>query len=142
MANTALINGVNYSWGNISVVIYGNIIIGITKLSFKRKQNKENNYGWGQKAVSRGYGNYEFEGSIEMYTDELKKLIAAAPNGDIMQILPSDMQIVYAGSRVLPTKDVIQAFEFLEDGLDASQGDTKLLVSLPIIIADIVRTGI
>ncbi len=140
MASTALINGVNYSWGNLSIVIYGNIIIGITKISFKRKQHKENNYGWGDKPVSRGYGNYEFEGSVEMYIDELKKLIAAAPNGDIMQILPSDMQIVYAGSRVLPSKDVLQAFEFMEDGLEASQNDTKLLVSLPLLIADVVRT--
>lgn len=140
MANTALINGVNYSWGNLNVVLYGNIVIGITKISYKSKQEKTNNYGWGQKPISRGYGRYEFEGSMEMYIDELKKLIAAAPNGDIKQILPSDIQIVFAGSRVLPTKDVLQAVEFLEDGLDASEGDTKLMVTLPIIIGDIQRS--
>jgi len=140
MANTAIINGVNYSWGNLSVVLYGNIVIGITKISFKRRQEKKNNHGWGNKPVYRGYGRYEFEGSMELYTDELKKIIAAAPNGDIMQILPSDIQIVFAGSRVLPTKDVLQAVEFMEDGLDASEGDTKLLVTLPIIIGDVVRS--
>lgn len=135
-----LINGVNYSWGNLSVVLYGNVVIGITKISYKTKQEKTNNYGWGSKPVSRGYGRYEFEGSIELYVDELKKLIAAAPNGDIRQIAASDVQVVFAGSRVLPTKDVLQAVEFLEDGLDASEGDTKLMVSLPIIIGDIVRS--
>lgn len=135
-----LINGVNYSWGNLSVVLYGNIVIGITKISYKTKQEKTNNYGWGSKPVSRGYGRYEFEGSIELYVDELKKLIAAAPNGDIRQIAASDVQVVFAGSRVLPTKDVLQAVEFLEDGLDASEGDTKLMVTLPIIIGDIVRS--
>ena len=136
----ALINGVNYSWANLSVVLYGNVVIGITKISYKSKQEKTNNYGWGAKPVSRGYGRYEFEGSIELYVDELKKLIAAAPGGDIRQIAASDVQVVFAGSRVLPTKDVLQAVEFLEDGLDASEGDTKLMVSLPIIIGDIVRS--
>mgnify|MGYP000985215095 CR=1 FL=1 len=134
-----LINGVNYSWGNLSVVLYGNVVIGITKISYKTKQEKTNNYGWGPKPVSRGYGRYEFEGSIELYTDELKKLIAAAPNGDIRQIAAADIQVVFAGSRVLPTKDVLQAVEFMEDPFSAKEGDTKLTVKIPLIIGGIER---
>jgi hypothetical protein len=141
MASTALINGVDISWGYLNVVFYGNIMIGITKLNYKAVQKKENRYGWGYKPISRGYGNYEYEGSIEMYTDEWKKIIAAAPNNDPLQILPTDMQIVYAGQRVLPSKDVIQAFEWLENPFDANQGDTALMVTVPIIIGDIVRTA-
>lgn len=135
----AIIKGVNYSWGNLNVVLFGNIVIGITKISYKRKQEKTNNYGHGNKPVYRGYGRYEYEGSMELYTDEWKQIIAASPNNDPMQILPSDIQIVFAGSRVLPNKDILQAVEFLEDGLDASEGDTKLLITIPIIIGEIVR---
>lgn len=139
MATTAIINGVNYSWGNLSVVLFGNVVIGITKISYKSKQEKTNNYGHGYQPVSRGYGRYEYEGSMELYVDEWKKIIAASPDNDPLSILPSDIQIVFAGSRVLPNKDVLRAVEFLENPLDASEGDTKLMVTIPLIIGGIDR---
>lgn len=141
MASTALINGVNYSWGNLSLVLFGNVVIGVTKISYKAKQEKTVNYGAGFKPVSIGYGRYTYEGSIEMYTDEWRKICAAAPNKDPLQIVGSDVQVVFAGSRVLPTKDIIQYVEFLENPFDANEGDTKLMVTIPILIADI-QTGL
>lgn len=138
----ALINGVNYSWGNLSIVLFGNVIIGLTKISYKRKQEKTNNYGAGFEPISRGYGRIEYEGSIEIYVDELKRLISAAPNKDILQIAPSDVQVVFAGQRVLPNKDTLNYVEFLEDPLDANEGDTKLLVTIPVILAGLKRDGI
>lgn len=138
----ALINGINYSWGNLSLVLYNTIVIGITEISWKAKQVKENNYGVGFKPVSRGYGNYEYEGSVTMYLDEWKRIIKASPNNDPLSIAPSDIQVVYAGSRVLPTKDVLKMVEFMEHGLDGKQGDTKLLITIPLCIADITSEGI
>lgn len=136
---TPLINGVNYSYGNIKMILFGVPVVGITKISYNKKQAKENNYGLGYQPVSRGYGNYEYEGSIEMYVDEWKRIIAAAPNRDPLAIPPFDISIVYGGNSVAADKDVLRAVEFLEDPLDASQGDTKLLVTIPIILAGIER---
>lgn len=142
MAATAIINGVNYSWGNLNIILLGNLVIGATKLSYKAAQEKANGYGWGYEPVYRGYGRVSYDGSIEMYTDEWKKIIAASPGNDPLKILPSDIQIVFAGSRVLPTKDVLQAVEFLENPLDASEGDTRLLITIPLIIGGLQRTNL
>lgn len=135
----ALINGINYSYSNIKMILFGVQVNGITKISYKKKQTKENNYGMGSQPVSRGYGNYEYEGSIEMYLDEWKRIIAAAPNRDPLAIAPFDVSIVYGGTSVQADKDVLRSVEFLEDPLDANQGDTKLLVTIPIILAGIDR---
>lgn len=135
----ALINGINYSYSNIKMILFGVQVNGITKISYKKKQTKENNYGMGTQPVSRGYGNYEYEGSIEMYLDEWKRIIAAAPNRDPLAIAPFDVSIVYGGTSVQADKDVLRSVEFLEDPLDANQGDTKLLVTIPIILAGIDR---
>lgn len=139
MPVTPLVNGVNYSWANVTVVLFGVPLVGITKIDYKRKQKKENNYGFGQQPVSRGYGNYEYEGSIEVYQDELKKIIAAATDRDILQIPPFDIQVTFGGSRVTAEKDVLRSCEFTEEGLSAAQSDTKLLISLPLIIGSIER---
>jgi hypothetical protein len=139
MASTPLINGVNYSWANISLVLFGVVVTGILKISYKRKQKKENNYGHGVEPISRGYGNKEYEGSIEIYQDEWKRIIAASPNRDPFDIAPFDIQVVYGGSRVAADKDVLRAVEFMEDDFSGSQGDSKLVVTLPLIIGSIDR---
>ena len=136
---TPLINGVSYGWGNIQLVLFGVPVVGITKIDYKAKQTKENIYGSGYKPVSRGYGKYEYEGSIEIYTEEWKRIIAAAPGRDPVSIAPFDIEVVFAGNRVAPEKDSLKMCEFLENPLSVSEGDTSIKVSIPLIIGDIVR---
>lgn len=139
MAATPIVNGINYAWANVSLVLFGIPLVAITKIDYKLKQKKENNMGAGPYPVSRGYGNYEYDGSIEVYQDELKKIIAASPNRDIFQIGMFDIQVTFGGSRVTADKDVLRSCEFMEEGLKAAQGDTKLLINLPLIIGMIER---
>lgn len=137
---TPLINGVNYSWANVKIILFGVPVVGITKISYKTKQKKENQYGAGYEPISRGYGNKEYEGSIEIYTDELKNIIASAPNRDLMSIPPFNIQVVFEDANGgFLTQDDLLFCEFTEEGLEASQSDTKLLVSLPLVIGKITR---
>jgi hypothetical protein len=129
-----LINGVNYSWANVKLALFGVPVVGITHIEYKRKQKKENNYGYGLDPVSRGYGNKEYEGKITLYRDEWNAIIAAAPNRDPLDIPWFDIQVSFAGSRVQPVLDVLKACEFMEDPFTVAQGDTKILVEIPLII--------
>jgi len=133
MANP-LINGVNYSWSNVSLVLFGVPVIGITKIEYTRKQKKDNNYGFGVDPISRGYGNKEYEGKITLYRDEWNKIITSAPSRDPLDIDFFDIQVSFSGTRVAPSLDVLRACEFLEDPFTVSQGDTKIMVEIPIII--------
>ena len=51
---TPLINGINYAWANVKVIILGVPVVGITKIDYKIKQKKENQYGAGYEPVSSG----------------------------------------------------------------------------------------
>lgn len=134
---TPLINGINYDWGSVSVILFGTPVVGITKISYKSAQVKENNYGQGRKPVSRGYGPVTYEGSLELYADEWKRIIALSPNKDPLQIPAFDISVTFGGDGVQPSKDTLRSAEFLENPLAANQGDTKLLVTIPLIIGDI-----
>lgn len=136
---TPLLNGVNYSWVNIGFILFGTPVVGITAIDYKRKQVKANNYGAGQQPVSRGYGNYEYEGSIELYMDTWKAIIQSSPNRDPMLIPPFDIPITYSGAGVLVSKDVLRSVEFTEEGLETKSGDTKILIKIPLIIGAIDR---
>lgn len=134
MPVTPLINGTNYSWANVTLVLFGVPVVGITKINYKNKQEKKNNFGSGVHAVSRGYGNVEPDGDIEIYLDEWKAIIAKSPNKDPLQIAPFDIPISFGGSRVSAQTDVLRSVEFLEDPMEANQGDTKLMVKIPLVI--------
>jgi len=140
MALTPLINGVNYSWANIKFILFGIPVVGIVKIEYKLKQKKENQYGAGYDPVSRGYGNIEYEGSIDLYTDEVKRIINSAPERSLLKIPPFSIQVLYEdGLGGLTSQDTLQMCEFLEDGLSVSQGDTKIITSLPLVIGGIKR---
>lgn len=132
-----IINGINYAWANISLNLLGVPIIGILAINYKTKQEKKNNYGAGQQPVSRGYGNYEYEGSIELYMDTWKSIIDAAPGRNPMKIPPFDIPVVYSGDGVQASTDVLRACEFIESGLDTKSGDTKITIKIPLIIGSI-----
>ena len=138
---TPLINGINYSWASIKIVLFGVPIVGITKIDYKIKQKKENQYGIGYEPISRGRGNKEYEGSIEIYTDELKRIINSAPNRDLMAIPPFPIKVLFEdpSTGTYLTQDSLLMCEFMEQGLSAAQGETKLLVSLPLVIGQINR---
>ena len=134
-----LVNGVNYSWAHVTLILFGKPTIGVAKISYKEKQAKENNYGLGGKPISRGYGNYEYEGSIELYTDVWKSIISASPNRNPLDIPPFEVKVMFGGDRVNFTTDILKMCEFLENPFEASQGDSKLMVTIPLIIGDIQR---
>lgn len=141
MAGIPIINGISYGWGNVSFVLFGVPITEITKISYSRKQKKENNYGAGYVPVSRGYGNIEYEASIEMYTDQWLQIIALAPNNDPLQIPPFDIPVIFAIDGQTPIKDVLRSCEFTEDPFTGNQNDTKLMVTIPILPAQIDRSA-
>ncbi|EHQ30024.1 hypothetical protein [Mucilaginibacter paludis] len=139
MTITPLINGINYDWASISIQLFGVPITGVTKISYSRKQKKENNYGVGPYPVSRGYCNVEYEGSIEMYLDEWKMIILNSPGQDPLQISPFTISVIFGADGRTPGQDKLKGVEFLADPFSASQGETKLMVTIPLIIAQIDR---
>lgn len=139
--NTPLVNGIAYHWANINLVLFGVPVVGIRAISYKRKQAKENIYGAGVKPIARGYGNEEYEGSIELLTDEWKAIIAGSPNNNPLEISPFDIPVIFEGEGVPFGQDTLRMVEFLEDPLATKQGDTSITVTIPLIIGGIDRNG-
>lgn len=137
MAAVALISGINYSWENSTLILFGVPLIGINKIEFMSEQNKENNYGLGHDPISRGYGNKTYTGTITVLYDELAKIMDAAPGRDILDIPPFDIPMILTGSRVGTRKFVAKMVEFTKSGFSSSQGDTKVWVDLPLIVGGI-----
>jgi hypothetical protein len=121
------------------MILFGSPVVGITKIDYKQTQKKENLYGIGRDVVGRGYGNFEYSGSIELYIEEWKKIVQAAPNNSPLEIPYFTITISYGGAGVVPTQDILYNVEFLENPFMSNQGDTNIKVTVPILIGGLQR---
>jgi hypothetical protein len=69
--------------------------------------------------------------------DEWRRIIAASPSKDPLLIKPFDIQVLFGGSPLKFEQDTLRSCEFLEDPFNSKQGDSKILLKIPLIIAGI-----
>jgi hypothetical protein len=132
-----LINGKAHEWADIRVGLFGRIVAGITSIKYDDNQQMENNYGAGNKPVSRGYGNIEFSGSITMLAEEVAAIESQAPNGRLQEIEEFPITVSYLPIGGQVTTHKLLFCKFMKNGRDANQGDKKIEVEIPLLIGDI-----
>lgn len=136
-----LINGISYSWGDISVQLVGvgpiSPIIGITAIDYKEEQNMTNNPGAGNFPVSQGYGEFKYSGSIELYREELVSLQNIAALNKIQTFLPFSITVTYGNATQALTTDVLQSCIFMENIMSAKVNDTRLTTKINLLIGNI-----
>lgn len=141
-----LIQGVLYGACNLNNIAFGVPVVGITAISWSRKQNTTNEYGLGQEPIGAGYGQISYEGKITVYKEWWKAVKDARPDKDPFSILPFNWTISYGNATapglapVAPFTETLRNFRFMEDNFNANSGDTKLLLDIPFVWAGLIVT--
>lgn len=122
-----------YGWKDVSVVVLGRTIEGITDVKVKRTTSKERQYGRGNQAQHILTGNEEISGTLSLQQSELDAINAAIkavnPLLDITKVA-FDIVINYENEERATTDTVVGAnVEEYEKGL--AQGDTMMTIELP-----------
>lgn len=119
------INGRNYDWEDMHVVLPSGEAVGITEIKYSDGQSIEARYGRG--AVPRGWGrgNYEASGSMVLDRDEweiFKKSLLG--NGGLYDHTPFTIIVAYANNDMGTVVDTLKSCKITKfDGGGASQGD-------------------
>jgi hypothetical protein len=132
-----LINGKAYEWADITVNIMGIPIAGIDAVNYEDDQKMTNNYGAGNKPVSRGYGNIESTASITLHAEEINALVNAAPGGRLQNIPEFQITVAFIPEGGTVKVHKLKMCRFMKNKIDTKQGDTKIPCELPLIIGDI-----
>ncbi len=137
-----MINGRQYEFADISLVLGGRDVCGLRGIKYSEKQEKEVLYGKGNKPLSVQKGNFSYEGEISLTQSELETLKALARTktgrSSIMS-LSLNAVVCYgnplAGDPMIT--DRIYGIQFTEDAKELKQGDKYMEVTLPFICTDI-----
>lgn len=138
MNGIPLINGVEYSWGDIAATIAGMVATGITGIEYSDDQEVTNNYGAGRYPVSRSKGRITCAGKISLYMSEVKALERMAPNGRLQDIPAFPIVVSYVpadGAKVV--HDKLHNVQFKNNERSWKEGDTTTEVDLDLVISHI-----
>jgi hypothetical protein len=123
-----------YGWKDVSVVVLGRTIEGITDIKVKRTTVKERQYGRGNRTQAILTGNEEVSGSITLLQDELEAINLAIkavdPRLDITKV-QFDAVINYENSEGKASTDVVQGVNVQEYEKGMAQGDTHMKIEIP-----------
>ena len=131
-----MIQGTEYAFEDIEVVLLGRPLTGITGIKYKVTKTKKNLMGRGGVPVSRYRGQKNFEGEMTVYLSELLALMDSTKLDDITDIPPFDIILTFgqAGSRIIT--HTLQDCEFTEFEIDMKQ-DSETVVGLPLIVGSL-----
>lgn len=142
MNNIFQINGREYEWADISIIVGGVPIIGFRAINYKRSREKEAMYAKGRKAHSIQSGNEAVTGSITFTQSQLEALELATGGNvleakvDIVVSYGAELNAASVASAVTST-DVIVGAEFTEYEKGMSQGDKFMEIPMPFLALDI-----
>ena len=120
-----LINGKAYDYTQITISILGSPLAGVSSVNYTETQEKMNNYGTGNRPVSRGQGAIECTCSLEISMNDVERLRNASINRSLLSLPAFDILIIFING-VTTHKHVVKNCEFSDDGTETSQGDTDI----------------
>lgn len=134
-----LSEGVLYSWPQITPIIAGVPFVGIKSIMFGKARETKDVHGVGAEPIGRVYGRVSYKtATVNIILDDWKRIIAGSPLGDPTLLAPFQIRLPFVpdiNNVNLPTTDVLQNCQFLDDGNTYNEGDTGFWQSVNIIYA-------
>jgi hypothetical protein len=131
-----LINGRAYDFTQIVVKILGAPMVSVSAINYTEEQSKENNFGAGNRPVSRGHGAINASGSVTLSMNDVEAIRDVAPDGSLLKIEPFDIQVSFLNRQKVVTH-ILKNCEFTDDGVEGSQDDKDLKKSFALVISHV-----
>ena len=132
-----LINGKAYEHADITCIILGTPIIGITAIEYGEESETENVYATGRFPVNRGVGRVQPSAKITILMNEVMDIVSVSPNGRIYDIPEFDIIVTFTDASLIPVVHKIRNVKFKNNKIGSATGDTSIPVELDLVISHI-----
>mgnify|MGYP005992647497 CR=1 FL=1 len=126
-----------YSWADYSVAYGGRILEGVTGLDYTYKQEKSILRGRGTKGHEILKGNKDYEGKIMLWQSEVERMIADAPDNDILSLRFNITEAFVPTEGGQTVINILQDVEITELPKSFKQGDANQIIELSFIFLDL-----
>ncbi len=134
----AKVNGREYSWGDVTVVMGGRDVARIRGIKYLSKQEAEYLHAKGNKPIGIQKGNISFSGEITILQSELNSLMLLSKSKTLFDLNLNIVVCYGDATKGEPmTIDKIYGAQFTEIDKGLKQGDAFMEVTLPFLCVDI-----
>lgn len=137
MAFQPLVNGTAYSWAQIELRLFDVPVAGVKGINYSEAQEMQDNFGAGNRPVSRSYGRIESTGSVTLEMAEVEALQAAAPSGRLSAIPEFTITVSFLPEGGLIRTHRLNNCRFKGNKREMSSGDLEIDVELELLISHI-----
>jgi len=133
------INGIAYTWSNVTANIAGLKIHNLRAISYSDAQEMANVYGAGQLPVARSYGKISSKASITLLRAEVEAISNAIPTGRLQDAPPFDIIVQFMMGDDQMTTHRIRNAQFKGNSFDAAEknGTTAIETAFELIVSHI-----
>ena len=132
----AVINGRQYEFADLTLILGGRDVTGFRGAEYGRKQEKELFYGKGNKPQSIQKGNISYEGTLTVSQSELETLRLLGKGSILGLNLNAVLCYGNPTNGDVMVTDKLYGIQFTEEKKSIKQGDKFMDVSLPFIYLD------
>jgi hypothetical protein len=132
-----LVNGKAYEFADISCIVLGTPILGVTAIEYGEDDNIENIYATGRYPVARGYGQITPSAKITVLMNEVMNIVSVAPSGRLQDIPEFDIVVTYTDANLIPVVHKIRNCRFKTNMISSATGDTSIPIDLELIVSHI-----
>ena len=131
-----LVNGIAFDFVQLTPLFLGVPLVSMSSITYEEVQEKVNNFGIGNRPVSRGRGAIDASGSMELSMNDIEAIRDVAPDGSLLLLPASDFVLVFGNPQNVQTH-ILKNLEFTNDGVTGAVGDTDLKLTLNFVISNV-----
>lgn len=134
-----VINGKEYAWGDVQVVMWGRNVVGLRGIDYKTKKDKQALYAMGRTAKSIQHGKRSVEGTVTLTQSEFIAMNRAAQEKGYKDLLDTEVDIVVSyipEEKAALTIDRIVCASFTELPAGMKEGDLNSEHAVPFVALD------
>jgi hypothetical protein len=128
-----LVNGKQYEYADITMIVLGTPILGVTNIEYGEEDNIENVYATGRYPIGRGYGQITPAAKVTILMNEVMNIVSAAPNGRIQDIPEFDIVVTFTDVNLIPVTHKIRNCKFKTNKISTATGDTSIPIEIDLV---------
>jgi hypothetical protein len=132
------VNGQVYSWGDLTCLIAGVIVTGITGIDYKEEQATEPVYGAGNRQTGYYKGKITNTGSLTLQKEELEALQKASVTGRLQDLPEFNVVVSFLTEDGKMANHTLKYCRFKNNGRSMSEGNGGIVQQIDLMIGEIV----
>ena len=134
---TPIVNGKAYEHADITMIVMGIPITGLTAIDYGEEADIQNIYATGRFPNARTHGQITPEAKITVLMEDVMNIVSAAPRGRLWDIPEFDIIVSFTDTSLIPVTHKIKNCRFKNNKISSKTGSDAIAIDIDLVCSNI-----